>query len=44
MELANQIRSRNIVKDVVIAQIGPIIGTHTGPGMLALVYMGNKCD
>lgn len=36
------IRSRNLVKDVVITKIGPIIGTHTGPGMLALVYMGKK--
>jgi fatty acid-binding protein DegV len=32
----------NIIKDVVIAQIGPIIGSHTGPDMLALVYMGKK--
>lgn len=25
-----------------IADIGPIIGAHTGPGMLALVYWGNN--
>lgn len=43
-ELERQIRSKNIVKDVIISKIGPIIGTHTGPGMLALVYMGKKCD
>lgn len=43
-QLEEQIRSKNVVKDVVISQIGPIIGTHTGPGMLALVYMGRKCD
>jgi len=30
------------VKDVVINYIGPIIGSHTGPGMLCLVFMGNK--
>jgi DegV family protein with EDD domain len=41
-ELERQIRSKNLVKDVIISQIGPIIGTHTGPGMLALVYMGRK--
>ncbi|TAH66925.1 MAG: DegV family protein [Anaerolineaceae bacterium] len=41
-ELEKQIRSKNVVKDVIIAQIGPIIGAHTGPGMLALVFMGNK--
>jgi DegV family protein with EDD domain len=41
-ELENMIRSRNLVKDVVISKIGPVIGTHTGPGMLALVFMGKK--
>ncbi len=40
--LENMIRSKNLVKDVVITKIGPVIGTHTGPGMLALVYMGKK--
>ena len=40
--LESLIRSKNLVKDVVITKIGPIIGTHTGPGMLALVYMGRK--
>ncbi len=43
-ELEKQIRCKNLVKDVIIAQIGPIIGSHTGPGMLALVYMGKKRD
>ena len=38
--LEKLIRSRRLVKDVVITKIGPIIGTHTGPGMLALVYIG----
>jgi len=41
-ELEKLIRSRNLVKDVMIAKIGPIIGTHTGPGMLALTYMGES--
>ena len=40
--LEKQIRDLNIVDDVVISKIGPIIGTHTGPGMLALVFMGRK--
>ena len=26
---------------VLTADIGPIIGAHTGPGMLALIYWGN---
>lgn len=40
-ELEQLIRSKNIVGDIIISKIGPIIGTHTGPGMLALVFMGN---
>jgi fatty acid-binding protein DegV len=43
LELEKQIRSRNLVKDIIISKIGPVIGTHTGPGMLALVFMGKKC-
>lgn len=42
--LEKQIRDKNVVKDVIISQIGPIIGTHTGPGMLALVFMGKKSN
>lgn len=30
------------VKDVVINYVGPIIGSHTGPNMLCLVFMGDK--
>lgn len=28
--------------DIRIAEIGPVIGAHTGPGMLALIYWGNN--
>ena len=28
--------------DIHIAEIGPIIGAHTGPGMLALIYWGSN--
>ena len=41
-ELEKIIRDKKLVKDVIISKIGPIIGTHTGPGMLALVYMGEN--
>ncbi len=41
-ELERILREKNIVKDVIISKIGPIIGTHTGPGMLALVFMGEE--
>lgn len=40
-ELESMILSKNLVKDIIITKIGPVIGTHTGPGMLALVFMGN---
>ncbi len=33
------LRERDLVEDVIITSIGPVIGTHTGPGMLALVFM-----
>ncbi len=36
------IREKDLVKDIIIASIGPIIGTHTGPGMLALTFVGNE--
>lgn len=39
-ELERLIRDKNLAKDVIISKIGPVIGTHTGPGMLALTYMG----
>jgi EDD domain protein, DegV family len=41
-ELEKMIREKNIVKDVIISKVGPVIGTHTGPGMLALTFMGNN--
>ncbi|BBF45357.1 DegV family protein [Lachnospiraceae bacterium KM106-2] len=41
-ELERLIREKNLVKDIIITKIGPIIGTHTGPGMLALTFMGEK--
>ncbi len=43
-ELESMIRKRNLVGDVIISKIGPIIGAHTGPGMLALVFMGEKSE
>ncbi len=40
--LANIIREKELVKDIIISTIGPIIGTHTGQGMIGLTFMGNK--
>lgn len=41
-ELEAIIREKQLVKDIIIASIGPIIGTHTGPGMLALTFVGDE--
>lgn len=41
-KLAELIQEKNIVKEIIISSIGPIIGTHTGAGIIGLVFMGNK--
>ena len=28
--------------EIHVAEIGPVIGAHTGPGMLALIYWGDN--
>jgi fatty acid-binding protein DegV len=28
--------------DVIVAEIGPVIGSHVGPGMLAVVFSGTE--
>ncbi len=40
--LKQMVKSRFHVKDEIISYVGPIIGTHTGPGMLALVFFGTE--
>lgn len=37
--IREKLLEEQLVKDAIITNIGPIIGTHTGPGMLALVFM-----
>lgn len=44
LELEKMIRDKNLVKDILIERVGPIIGTHTGPGMLALTFLGNEMN
>ena len=36
---AGELMELGLVKDVLISKIGPIIGTHTGAGMTALVFL-----
>ena len=40
--LAGEIKRRMGTKDFVISNMGPVIGTHTGPGGLGLFFFGSK--
>ena len=40
--LANLVREKFGVKDVTINYVGPVIGAHSGPGTLALFFVGSK--
>ena len=40
--LADIMRSRFNVKDVVISYVGPVIGAHSGPGTVALFFLGKE--
>jgi len=40
--LADELRSRFGVKNVVINYVGPVIGAHTGAGVVALFFVGSK--
>ena len=40
--LADIMRSRFNVKDVVISYVGPVIGAHSGPGTIALFFLGTS--
>ncbi len=38
-KLKGLLLEKGLVKDVIIAEIGPIIGTHVGAGMFAVIFM-----
>lgn len=40
--LADMIRSQMSVKEIVIGYVGPVIGAHSGPGTLALFFLGTQ--
>ena len=40
--LAKLIREKFPVKDITINYVGPVIGAHSGPGTLALFFLGTK--
>lgn len=39
--LKHEIESKIQVKDIIVHDIGPVIGTHCGPGTLCLAFRGN---
>ncbi len=40
--LADKIKEKFHIENVLINNVGPTIGAHSGPGTLALFFMGNK--
>ncbi len=38
--VAGEIKERYGTKEIIINSIGPVIGAHTGPGCVALFFMG----
>lgn len=40
--VAEEVKKRVPVKDILINCIGPVIGAHSGPGTLALFFVGTK--
>ncbi len=40
--VASEVKRRMGVKNVLINYVGPVIGTHSGPGTVALFFLGTK--
>ena len=40
--VADMVRKRFGVEEIVINYVGPVIGAHSGPGTVALFYMGTE--
>ena len=41
-KVADMVKERFGVKTVVIGGIGPVIGAHSGPGTMAVFFLGTK--
>ncbi len=41
-KLADMVKERFGVKEVIMNYVGPVIGAHSGPGTVALFYMGSE--
>jgi DegV family protein with EDD domain len=42
LQLEEMVREKFKVRDVVVGNIGPVIGSHSGPGTLTLFFFGTK--
>lgn len=40
--LATLIKENNLCKDIIIGYVGPVIGAHAGPDVLALFFIGSE--
>ena len=40
--VADYIRERSAVKDIIINYVGPVIGSHTGPGVVSVFFLGTE--
>jgi DegV family protein with EDD domain len=40
--LKNLILEKTSVKEIIINNVGPVIGSHSGPGTVALFFLGNR--
>ncbi|WP_040215140.1 DegV family protein [Clostridium polynesiense] len=40
--LSSMIKEKYAVKDIIINNIGPVIGAHSGPGTIALFFLGDN--
>ena len=40
--MADDVRKRFGVKEIIINNVGPVIGAHSGPGTMALFFRGRE--
>ena len=40
--VADQVKAKFKPKEIYINPIGPVIGAHSGPGTMALFFLGSK--
>lgn len=41
-QLKSEIRERFRPKEIILCEIGPVIGAHVGPGMLAVSFWASE--